>query len=115
MKSARLKRYCYAFAQYLAVYSLCRTILETSIRDICIRKRIIQPNKDKVIDYSKYRIFEDMIYKVSSGNLKNELVGIYKDTSFLIHGHKTIDNKKAREMFKRTIKAVENLYKSHGY
>jgi len=108
-------KYCFAFEKYIAVYALCRTILETSIRDMCIRKGIIQRNKDNIIDFSKYRISEDMIYKVSSGDLKKEMVDIYKDTSFLIHGHKTIDNKKAQEMFKRTLKTVENLYKSHGY
>ena len=108
-------KYCYAFEQYLAVYALCRTILETSIRDMCIRKGIIKRNKDNIIDYSKYRIYEDMIYKVSSGKLKEKIIDIYKDTSFLIHGHKIIDSTKAREMFKMTIKTVESLYKTHGY
>jgi hypothetical protein len=57
-------KYCYAFEQYLAVYALCRTILETSIRDMCIRKGVIKRNKDNIIDYSKYRIYEDMVYKI---------------------------------------------------
>jgi len=28
---------CYAFQQYDAAYSLCRTIIEASVRDICVR------------------------------------------------------------------------------
>ena len=28
---------CYAFQQYEAAYSLCRTVIEASIRDICVR------------------------------------------------------------------------------
>ncbi|MFC1556954.1 hypothetical protein ACFL6I_19655 [candidate division KSB1 bacterium] len=30
-------RICYAFQQYSAVYSLCRTILEITVRNVCIK------------------------------------------------------------------------------
>ena len=108
-------KYCYAFEQYLAVYSLCRTILESSIRDMCIKKGKIKRDTNNVIDLKKYRIYEDMINKVLDGNLRETIIDIYGKTSFLIHGHKTIGRSEALEMFNKTIRTVQDFYKSHGF
>src|SRR6266849_1194699 len=34
-------RSCYAFQQYDATYGLCRTVIEASVRDICVRRRLL--------------------------------------------------------------------------
>lgn len=107
-------RSCYAFQQYLAVYSLCRTILETSIRDICLRKKFIKEDKDNVCYIESYHV-GDLINKVSRGILKEKIKEIYHKTSSLIHGRKTISKKEARETFKETLKIVQDLYTFHGF
>lgn len=37
---------CYAFQQYDAAYGLCRTVLEATIRDICVRCRLFPDRSD---------------------------------------------------------------------
>jgi hypothetical protein len=108
-------RRCYAFQQYNAVYSLCRTILEISIKDICERKGIIKKRKDNVSDIDDYKI-GSLIDKISTGELKNRVKNIYyHQTSILIHGGKIVTPKETEDMFLRTLQTIEQLYEHQGY
>lgn len=101
-------RYCYAFQQYNAVYGLCRTILEITIRHRCERMGIIRKN-EKIEDFDSYRPSE-LINKSTRGVLRDEVKNIYGDTSALLHGRKTVKKDDAKHMFKKTLSVVQKLY-----
>jgi len=103
-------RTCYAFQQYNAVYGLCRTILETAVRHTCERKGLIKKSSANVIDFESYRPSE-LINKASRGELRVKLKDIYRNTSAMLHGRKTINSDDAKRMFRDTLKAVQELYK----
>jgi len=104
-------RTCYAFQQYNAVYGLCRTILEISIRHRCERKGIIRHQKGSIVDFDEYRPGE-LINKSTRGALRDQVKEIYTNTSALLHGRKTVSSDDAKKMFKDTLKVVQDLYES---
>jgi len=104
-------RTSYAFQQYNAVYGLCRTILEIAIRHRCQRKGIIKRQKGNVIDFDEYRPAE-LINKSTTGNLRDRVKEIYKSTSDLLHGRKTVNSDDAKKMFKATLRVVQDLYRN---
>lgn len=109
-------RSCYAFQQYSAVYSLCRTILEISIRDVCVRNGIIQDKSEKVKPLEYYELdLHEMIVKICKLTkykpLKERLNNIRLKTNFLIHGNKTISGEEAKDMLRETLKVVQELCK----
>lgn len=111
-------RSCFAFQQYNALYSLCRTIIEVAIRDICTRKGFIEEKEDNVIIFEKYQKdnISQLINKISAGSLKRTIKEIYYNkTSFLIHGHKTTKRTEAKTLFRDTMTAVHKLYVTNGY
>jgi len=105
-------RSCYAFQQYLAVYAICRTILEVSIRDLGQRKGFLPKDRGKV-KHDILRRFADMKHKVVPKHLKDEVSLIYDRTSGLIHGTKIVEKKDARDMFQRTISTIQQLYEHY--
>jgi hypothetical protein len=102
-------RQCYAFQQYNAVYGLCRTILETAIRHRCERKGLIKKQNENVIDYFQYKP-SDLINKCTHGDVREKVKDIYKNTSGLLHGRKTVNSDDTKKMFKDTLKVVQTLY-----
>ncbi len=111
-------RNCFAFQQYNAVYSLCRTIIEVTIRDIATRRKLIRKNNKSVIYFERYDRdnVKELINKTSHGTLRDTIASLYYDkTSFLIHGHKTISYEDAKNMFVDTLTAVQDLYAKNGY
>jgi hypothetical protein len=102
-------RQCYAFQQYNAVYSLCRTIIETAIRNKCQRKGII-PRRENVAEFINYHPGE-LINKATAGSLREKAKEIYQKTSVLLHGRKTVDSCEARKMFQETLKLVQEMEK----
>ncbi len=107
-------RRCYAFQQYNAVYSLCRTILEASVKDVCSRKFLNETKTDKV--NLETDSINSLINKVAEGELRNAIKSLYYGkTSPLVHGNKTINSTEAGDVFKETLKAVQELYSSHGF
>lgn len=117
MKFVDEARSCFAFQQYNALCSLCRTILEVAVRDICKRKQFIKENNDNVIPFDNYNKdnISQLINKISWGELRKKIKDIYYNkTSFLIHGHKTIKRKEAKELFRETIMVVQYLYSKNS-
>jgi hypothetical protein len=103
---------CYAFMQYNAVYSLCRTILEASVRHIGEKKNLLRNRKGNVIPIEKFR-WEDMKNRIAPVSMKTAIESIYAETSSLVHGRKTITSKEARDAFRETLRIVHLLYNHH--
>jgi hypothetical protein len=104
-------RNCYAFQQYNAVYSLCRTILETAIRDISYRKK---PRKKNIYPLEQER-WASLKNAVAFGTLRDNIDNLYTEISSMIHGRKTIKEKDAKEAFRKTLEIIHALYEKHGY
>jgi hypothetical protein len=105
---------CYAFQQYNAVYLLCRTILESCVRNICVRRRLITPRQSNPIPIEKYRWY-DLKDAVAKGALKRQIGDLYSDLSSLIHGRKVASSKEAKAAFESTLKTVHALYACHNF
>jgi len=104
---------CYAFQQYEAVYSLCRTVIEASIRDICVRCQLFPNLGENVILFENFK-WKQLRERVSSGLLEEQLKQIYSELSTVLHGRKTVSKSEARLVFKKTLEVVEKLYMAHG-
>jgi hypothetical protein len=104
---------CYAFQQYDAAYSLCRTVIEASIRDICVRRRLFPDLGDNVILFERFT-WTQLRDKVSSGSLRQELHALYSNLSRVVHGRKSVSKDEARRAFADTLHIVEGLYAAHG-
>jgi hypothetical protein len=116
---ANLKKYvtealwCYALEQYLAVYSLCRTILEISIREL--GQEIGKLPKDKGNLKPKIlRVFQDMKRLVVPIEMVKEVDEIYLPACGLVHGTATVGPKEAKEMLRKTLKCVQRLYEHYN-
>jgi hypothetical protein len=105
----------YALGNYNAVFSLCRTIIEISMKDI-INKKKIRHKDGRIIDIKDDPI-TTLINSVSRGVLNQKLKTLYfSKTSAVIHGWKKIDKEEeARELLKDTLKVIQELYSFHGY
>ena len=103
---------CYAFQQYDAAYALCRTLLEASIRDICVRCRLFPDLGEDVILFGKYR-WSQLRDEVSSGLLRDKLNDLYARLSAVLHARRTVDADEARETFEETLKVIEWMYEEH--
>jgi len=112
---------CYAFQQYDAAYALCRTVLEASVRDICVRCRLFPDRSDYEI------LFEEIPWgtprgqppglrdTVSSGPVRERLQCLYSELCSVVHGcRKSVTKDEARRTFEETIQVVEQLYAAHG-
>jgi len=114
-------RHCYAFQQYMAVYSLCRTILEVSIRDIAFKRRLIREDEGNVAYLESRRLVgvrvkeRDLIRMITQKNsrLRDRINEIYTQTSILIHGRKPKDLGGPKEVFKETLSCIHDLYAFH--
>ncbi len=103
---------CYAFEQYIAVYSLCRTILDSSMRDICLRIGEIKKIENTEKFYKKHPP-ADLIRRLSKDNtdLKKRIKDLYYDRlSPIVHGLKVSDSNGVQSAFKETILMVQELY-----
>lgn len=104
---------CYAFQQYDAAYSLCRTAIEASIRDICVRRQLFPDLGENVILFERFS-WRQLRDKVSSGELRQRLSALYSDLSAVLHGRKTVPKDEARRAFEDTLRIIEQLYAAHG-
>lgn len=104
---------CYVFQQYEAAYSLCRTVIEASIRDICVRCRLFPSLDENIILFEKV-YWGDLRDKVSSGSLRDQLSLIYSELSKVLHSRKIVSKDEALHAFEDTLNVVEELYKAHG-
>lgn len=103
---------CYAFQQYDAAYALCRTLLEASIRDICMRRQLFPDFGENVVLYEKHR-WCDLRDKVSAGELRDKLNRLYGRLSEVLHARRTVTADIAHEAFGETLEVIEWLYEEN--
>ena len=103
---------CYAFQQYDAAYGLCRTLLESSVYDICKRCELISKQGKYYIPIEKYK-WDKLHKKVSTGPLRKKLRNLYRRLSTVLHAGRAATSEEALEVFKETLLVIEELYGSH--
>ena len=103
---------CYAFKQYDAAFNLCRTAVEASVRDICVRRSLFPNLGENVILFEEFR-WSQLRDKVSSGELRERLRDLYRDLSTVLHGRRTVTKEEARRAFESTLQTIEQLYAAH--
>lgn len=105
---------CYAFEQYNAMYSLCRTIIESGVKDICIKNKYLRKRKGNIFLIEEYK-WSYLRNRVSSGELNKQLSDIYGRISTQIHGRRTVDKLEAQKVFQETLEIVHQLYSQNGF
>ena len=109
----REARDCFAFQQYNAVVSMCRTILEAAAKDLCEKEGFFVPHGENVISVNP-KVFNQLIGVVSKGGLKRRAVGIYySDACPVVHGDRSINANEALRVLKQTLNVVQELYTLH--
>lgn len=121
-------RHCYVFKQYHATCSLCRTVLEVSIRDIFEMQGLDDPHSDNYlyveqrISRSNRRWFMDdpdpslaqmigMLCLLRPFRpLKRELRDIVSRGNELIHGNRSVTREEAEYMLRKTLRSIHELY-----
>lgn len=104
---------CYAFQQYDAAYGLCRMLIEASVRDICVRRKLFPDLTDNAVLYERHS-WGELRAKVSAGALRERLSGLYGELSELLHARKMVTDKEARSAFDQTLEVIEELYAANG-
>lgn len=104
-------RYCFAFEQYNAVYSLSLTILEITLKYLyCIKN-----TKSLEIIAKKEIPIGDLRNDLCDNDeyLNNEIKRIYDYESDLIHGKKVVSRLEAKNMFHDTLEVIQKLYSQY--
>lgn len=107
-------RQCYALQQPNAVYSLSRTILETSINDICVRigkipRRVL--DEDDFKDYS----FPYRLSLLASGSRFERIRDCYKLLCRTVHGTTAVTLNDALTALLEVLTYVSQLYLVHQH
>src|SRR5262249_35715226 len=86
----------YAFQQYDAAYAICRTVIEASVRDICLRRKLIRdlPSNVPVWELYQWRYLRDLVCE-GKGSLKESLRSHYGDLSAAVHAWKSASKEDA--------------------
>lgn len=106
-------RNCFAFQQYNATISLCRTILEAAAKDICEKKGFFEPHGENVIEINPEK-FNQLIKSASSGKLKKRAVRLYyRDACPVVHGDKSVTSVEAINTLQKTTEIVQQLYSAN--
>ncbi len=106
---------CYAFQQYNAAYSLCRTLIETCVREIIVKNELMPDIKDDSILFENHRWYELRIAVApENSEIESDLKNIYSKLCKIIHGRQTVSKNECKFGFKTTLEVVEKLYSVHG-
>jgi hypothetical protein len=105
-------RMSYAFGQMIAIYGLCRSLVETALTDVCFRIGAL--TKAQIEDDYFFKDFppSKRINWVFRGPDRSEAFALYTATSRVIHGTKTPTD--THNIVRRSIALVELLYARHA-
>lgn len=96
-----------AFNQYNAACALCRTLLESSLRDIGRRKEWIRYSKE----YDPKKLREIIILdKLNNEILFKKTCKLYKNISEGIHGFQQFNYKECIDIYKNTFEIISKIY-----
>jgi hypothetical protein len=102
---------CFAFGNFNAVYSLCRTIIETVMRDICKEKKLLKRIKDwNDVLTSTLK----SVVATRGTEFYEELDDVYGRASQVIHGKKAVKEQDAKDLLEDTLRIARELYDRHG-
>lgn len=121
-------RLCYVFQRYLAVYALCRAVLEISIRDIYKKNDLDDPKSENRIrakelisqtdpkfrfpnsDPTLYQMIKMLTTLHLYEHMGDRLDDIRENTNPLVHGNIDVGGGKPTEIIRETLQAVHDLY-----
>lgn len=104
----------YAFQNYDAVYGLCRTLVEASARDICVRRQLLSSQGEKFDMFDKIS-WNALSWTVASEPLREQLRSLYRRLCDVLHARSSAGTKaEARRTFEETLQVIERLYEQHG-
>src|ERR1017187_10053370 len=108
-------RQCFALSQHNAVFSMCRTIIESTVTDIAVHIGFVPKSEITKPDFYKNRRYSvwKRIDKVSAEPLRTEIHDLYHETSELLHARKTVGLANALGALKKTLHIAEKLYLQH--
>jgi len=99
---------CYSFGNYNALSSMCRTIIEAAIIDICLYNEIVKKESPGA------RFYINKLTEKGSP-LNKKIWEIYDKASKVVHGTKVTRNDEfAKDLLNNTIKIIQDLYEVHG-
>jgi hypothetical protein len=121
-------RICYVFQRYLAVYALCRAVLEITIRDVYKKNNLDDPKSEnhsrvkELIsrtdpkfrfpkqDPTLYQMIKMLTTLHSYEHLGDTLDAIREKTNPLVHGNIDDHGSKPMEIIRTTLQSVHDLY-----
>ena len=108
-------RNCYAFGQYRAFISLCRTILEVAMRDIYFIKEEKTPPMNSKEYYEECLPKKLINYVSKNGKIKKSEISdlYYEDLSPFAHGTDFQSKEDVTSLFTKTIKLVKEIYEAN--
>lgn len=104
-------RKCYALDQYLAVGALSRTIIEAFLTHLC--NEVEQPPELDEHGHPKTSSLFEIASKGDKG-IKRRLRSLHGRASSTIHGDKTVDWKRSKDILEESIALVQEVYDLHG-
>lgn len=110
-------RSSYVFQLYHASYSVCRTLLEVAIKDLCIENNILPSDTKKIkrLDNRKtslVNLISELCFLPKFSPFLKRLEKIKKKTNFVVHGNGKVSEKEAYETIKETFTLVQDLYEA---
>lgn len=109
-------RSCYAFQQFNAVFSLCRTILEICIKDIATACGILPVDLHNVRHIASrlpdlYDLINQLCYQFPAfSRIQDQLHGVRRRTNSIIHGNRLVKRDEAKNTLKETLSVIHELY-----
>jgi len=108
-------RNCFALQQHNAVISMCRTILEAAVKDLCEQKGFFEAQPDNIIEINP-AVFNQLIKAISRGKLKRRAIRIYyREACPVVHGDRLVNAEEALRVLQETMDVIQNLYSLHGH
>lgn len=121
-------RLCYVFQRYLAVYTLCRAVLEITISDLYKKNKLNDVKSENYIrvkklisetdpkfrfpkhDATLYQMSKMLTSLDSYEHMRDTLDNIREKTNPIVHGDLDVRNDMHEEIIRITLKAVHDLY-----
>lgn len=111
-------RQCFAFQQYNAVFALCRTIVEISVRDVAISRNILPSDYDNIVhlvsrgEKTLSKLITEVTMAPELSHLKDQLHNLRISGNSIVHGNASVSRDDALATLQRTLRSVHELYEA---
>lgn len=108
-------RHSYVFQLYHATCSVCRTLIEVTIKDLCIENNILPNDTERIkrLDNRKtslVNLISELCFLDKYSPFLNRLNRIKRKTNFVVHGNKKVTETEAYETIRESFQLVQDLY-----